>query len=378
MISKLTLKNLVPACRKSLVYGFLLLLPIFSFGQSKPADSLRFEVLMSRAMLSDIHFNDTFIPTFDITSNKFVLMSTPSQFYLLGWGGLKPFANKSTGAISAFAYTSDHFLMSIRKNELCYFDSLGNLQKLHTLPTEGMGISPGKNVMYVYDRKSTSSKYSVYVIAKGGKYQKLFQVPSPVQYVVETTNSLLFATSNGLFSFDLKQKELKALAALPQGQEIVSISIDTVGNRVYFSSGTGIYTLKGSKVSVVTEQFGGTIRYFEDGILLFDHKKNLLMRMAGVDNELAEKALAVKAPPAEKKVADTLTNLSIINMVEAKLTDEFIINLINKSQVNFQVNVDAMIELSAHNVSSAVISAMKTAMRKKSAGEGIKNTSQGG
>lgn len=378
MISKLVLKNLVPVCGKSLVYGLLFLLPIFASGQAKPVDSLRFEVLMSKSMLSDIHFNDSFIPSFDITTNKFVLLCTPSQFYLLGWGGLKPFANKSIGAISAFAYTSDHFLMTIRRNELCYFDSLGNLQKLHTLPTEGMGISPGKNVMYVYDRKSTSAKYSLYVIAKGGKYQKLFQVPSPVQCAVETNNSLVFATANGLFSFDLKQKELQALAALPKGQEIVSIAIDTTGNRVYFSSATGIYTLKGSKVSVVTEQFGGAIRYFGDGLLVFDSPKNLLMRMAGIDNDLAENALAVKAAPAGKKAADTLTNLSIINMVEANLTDDFIINLINKSQVNFQVNVDAMIELSAHNVSSAVISAMKIAMRKKTSGEGAKNASQGG
>lgn len=378
MISKLPLKNLVPACRKSLIYGFLFCMPIFASGQANPTDSLRFEVLMSRAMLNDIQFKDTFIPSLDITTNKFVLLSSPSQFYLLGWGGLKPFANKSNGAISAFAYTSDHLLMTIRKNELCYFDSLGYLQKLHTLPTEGMGISPGKNVMYVYDRKSTSSKYSLYVIAKGGKYQKLFQVPSPVQYAVETTNSIVFATDNGLFSFDLKQKELMALAALPKGQEIISIAIDTAGGRIYFSSGTGIYTLKGSKVSVVTEQFGGVIRYFEDGLLVFDTQKNLLMRMAGVDNNLVEKTLAVKAPSANKKSADTLTNLSIINMVEANLSDEFIINLINKSQVNFQVNVDAMIELSAHNVSSAVISAMKTAMRKKTAGEGAKNASQGG
>mgnify|MGYP000858853022 FL=1 len=119
MISKLVLKNLVPACGKSLVCGFMFLLPIFASGQAKPVDSLRFEVLMSKSMLSDIHFNDSFIPSFDITTTKFVLLSTPSQFYLLGWGGLKPFANKSSGAISAFAYTSDHFLMTIRRNDLC-------------------------------------------------------------------------------------------------------------------------------------------------------------------------------------------------------------------------------------------------------------------
>jgi len=377
MISIPNLKNFVLYFWKAMAFGFLLIGPVLTSAQEKSTDSLRFEVLMNSTMLNGIHFNDKFVPSLDITSNKFLLVSTQSQFYLVGWGGMKSFANKTSGAISSFAYTSDHFLMTIRNKELCFFDSIGNLQKLFKLPAEGMGISAGKNVMYIYDRKAPASEYALYVIAKGGKYQKLFQVPAPIQYAVEAGNLLIFASGNGLFSFDLKQKELKAMAALPKGSNIMSITIDSIGDRFYFSSATGIYTLKGSKVSVVSNQFGGVVRYFENGLLVFDTPKNLIMRIVGIDNDLAERSLAKKNTVNGKKEADTLTNLSIINMVEAKLTDEFIINLINKSQVNFIVNVDAMIELSAHNVSSAVISAMKSAMKRKT-GEGIKNTSQGG
>jgi hypothetical protein len=255
--------------------------------------------------------------------------------------------------------------MTISRNELCYFDSAGNLAKLHTLPSEGMGISAGQNVMYVYDHINGKSKYSLYAITKGGKYVKLFDVPKPVLSVVEIKNSLVFATGNGLYSFDLKKKDLKALAALPADKEIISIAADTLNSRIYFSTAEGLYAVKGANAITVNDQFGGILKYFNDGLLIFDTRKNLLMRMTGIEKEITSKTLAMKAATDSKKKADTLTNANIIQMVEAGLTDEFIINLINKSEVNFAVNVDAMIDLSSHSVSSAIISAMKAAMKRK-------------
>jgi hypothetical protein len=60
-----------------------------------------------------------------------------------------------------------------------------------------------------------------------------------------------------------------------------------------------------------------------------------------------------------------LTNENIINMVKEKLPDDFIIKIINKSEVEFDVSIDGMINLSAKNVSSEVIKAMKIAMKQK-------------
>jgi hypothetical protein len=51
--------------------------------------------------------------------------------------------------------------------------------------------------------------------------------------------------------------------------------------------------------------------------------------------------------------------------VKSKLSDDLIIKLINGNEVNFDLGVDATIELANQGVSNAVILAMRMAMRKK-------------
>jgi hypothetical protein len=259
--------------------------------------------------------------------------------------------------------------MAIRGNELCYFDSTGNLARLHKLPEDGMELCAGKNVMYVFDHKKGKSKYSLYTIAKGGKYMKLFDVPEPVQAAIELKNMLVFATGNGLYSFDIRKKELKAQAALPKDMEIISIAADTINSRIYFSTTESLYAVKGSNALLVNNMFGGMLRYFDNGLLMFDTRKNLMMRITGLENIITATTLTVKADADSKKTVETLTNESIINLVKAELSDEFIIKIINKSDVNFNMSVDSMILLSDQNVSSAVIKEMKNAMKRK-AGSG--------
>ena len=60
-----------------------------------------------------------------------------------------------------------------------------------------------------------------------------------------------------------------------------------------------------------------------------------------------------------------LTNEKIIAMVQAKVSDQFIIDLIGVSETHFDLSVDSMVALSNQNVSSAVIMAMRNAMKKK-------------
>jgi|GEM_PF-606411 hypothetical protein len=58
---------------------------------------------------------------------------------------------------------------------------------------------------------------------------------------------------------------------------------------------------------------------------------------------------------------DTLTNVTVVKMVKAKLSDDLIIIMIKDSKVNFDVSPDAVKTLSIQNVSPAVIDAMKIA-----------------
>lgn len=328
-------------------------------------DSLRYEILLTNNMLANIQVNEKFISSIDITPNQLILLSTTDQFYLLGWGGIVPYGSKVSGNISSFAFTPDSLLMTIRNKELCSFDSDGKLSKLFNLPGEGMGICAGKYVMYIYNRKNDQAKNSFYVLAKGGKYEKLFELPTPINSAVEVSNTILFATENVLFSYKPKTKDLKLLAVLPKNKKIESIAVDSINNRVYFSTDSVIYAYKNSSTVLFTNEIGGVLRFFHDGLIVFNPEKQLLIRIVGIENEIASKMLAMKSAPSDKTAYDILTNASIVNLVKAELPDDLIIKIINKSVVNFDLSVDSMILLSDQHVSSAVIMAMKNAMRSK-------------
>jgi hypothetical protein len=70
-------------------------------------------------------------------------------------------------------------------------------------------------------------------------------------------------------------------------------------------------------------------------------------------------------PPQVSPPNDVLTNSKIIELVKSKLSDEIIISIINHSVVDFNLSVDAMIDLSNQQVSSKVILAMKQAMKRQ-------------
>jgi hypothetical protein len=166
-----------------------------------PDDSLRFEVLLTPSMVDEIKPSGRFINAVGVTSGQLLLLSTRDQFYILGWGGIEALGKKLAGNIGSFAYTPDSLLMTIRNNELCVFDSIGNLSRLYTLPGTDMGISPGKYAMYIFDRNGEKAKQALYVIAPGGKYSKLFEVPKPIYSVVELDKMILFKWEYG-FQYD--------------------------------------------------------------------------------------------------------------------------------------------------------------------------------
>jgi len=360
-------KNRIKAIYRLLPTAVLALLSLALYGLPAKDDSLRFEVLLTSKMFSNIPLNDKFTSSLDITASRLILLSTSNRFYVLGWGGIDPVGPKATEAISSFAYTPDGFLMIIRNKELCFMDSTGKISRLYGLPGNSMGISAGKYVMYLYDHFNPNNKYSLYVLAKESKYTRLFEVPTPIQSLIEVNDKLLFASGSSLFSFDNTKKELKAIIALKKEMEIKSLTTDASGKTIYFSTANAIYSLKDSCMLTITNEFGGVLKYYNDGLIVFNPEKKLVMRITGLEDELTSKLNAAKTPAANKKTTEILTNESVINLVNAELSDDMIIRIINKSEVNFDVSVDSMIILSDQKVSSSVIMAMKNAMKKKSA-----------
>jgi hypothetical protein len=333
-------------------------------GATGNKDSVRYDILLSSQLLSDMRISGDLTGIFDITSKQVVLFSTADQFYLLGLGNIVPFGNKTKASVGSFAFTPDSILMAIQNNGLCYIDSLGNLTQLFKLPNPGMGISAGKYVMYLYERNSTKNRNALYVLAQGGKYIKLIEMPKPINSVVEFNNSLLFCTENAVLQYNLSNKTLKALAILPDKDIIKSLTVNPMNGRVYFSTSNRIYSIKDTSLILIADELGGTLRYF-NGLIVFDPGKKIMIRLAGSDDAIAATTEPEKIVPMPDQPVVVLTNSTIVELVKEQLSDEIIINIIEHSRVDFNLTVEAMIELSNQHVSSRVILAMKQAMKKQ-------------
>ncbi|MGB8358993.1 MAG: hypothetical protein WCD55_10310, partial [Bacteroidales bacterium] len=242
---------------------------LLASGQDR--DSLRFEVLMNSQMLKTAGLEPEFIHSIDITPDRHVLLSTKKQFYLLGWGGITPLGKSaSSGSIRSFAFSPDSLLMVVKDDEICYFDSNKELKKLYKLPGKQMAISAGKDVMYIYGQSADASGNVVYVITPGGKYAVLLEVSLPVNAVEELDSSLVFATGNMVYKFDLKTKKYKVLSSLSKEKKIISVTSDPSCGRIYFSTDHEIYAVNDTSAMTVSEGMGGILKFFDDGLVVFD------------------------------------------------------------------------------------------------------------
>lgn len=350
--------------RKAVLTSVLVALALNAHGAISGDDTLRYDILMNKPMLKELNVHDAFTGTMDITAKRLVLISSASQFYLVGWGGLVPFGKPVLGSIDAFAFTHDSVLMVIRKNELCWFDSENRLSMLYRLPDEGMGISSGDRVMYLYNAGGIADKYALYVIARGGVYSKLLEMPSPISGVTEMGNYLLFSSGSILFDFDLKTRELKAVTVLPAEKQIKSFTVDKTTGRIYLSAGKEIYALKDKGAVLISDDLGGTLRFFGDGLMVFNPEEKSIIRIIGLEDEITA-GTAEKPVSESRQTVSVLKNSTVVDLVKNNLSDALIISLIRRAKADFTLTTDDVIDLSGKGVSPAVIMEMRQAMNRQ-------------
>jgi hypothetical protein len=349
-------------------------------------DSLGFEILLTGEMYGEAGIKGNFINSIEITPERLVLLSTSDQYYLLGWGGIVPQGSKMPARINSFAFTGDGLLLTVEEKSLCYFDSSGKPAVLYTLPVAGMSIAAGRDVMYLYDSDKGDKTHPLYVLARGGKYLKLVETPAPITSVVETDNYVLFASGASIYSMNVPGKEIRLLYTDKEGKMIISLAYDSNGKSVYFSTPTSVSAIKGSEIVIISENTGGILRYF-NGLIVFDPSARLIMRIVGLDGTLPQKPHA-EAPPAPQPEAPlpvipqattkdieavtVITNNIVCDLVRSNLSDNLIKDIIRRSEVDFVLTTDAIIDLSGKGVSSGVILEMREAMKKKSGNHQIK------
>jgi hypothetical protein len=265
-------------------------LTICVHGQNRMAgnDSLSFEVLLTDRMFSDFKPAGSLIPSLDITTERFILLSLPDQYYVLGWGGIVPLGTRMNREIQSFAYTPDGLLMTVSGNDLCSFDSSGNLTSIVRLPRTGMGISAGTDVMYLFDRNPGQKPYPLYVFARKGKYLKLIDSPDPITSVAETGDAVLFAAGSKLYGINPGTKEVKLLFAEENDRKIISVTADEGNNIAYFSTADMIFAIRDQNLATVSEKSGGILKYF-NGLIVLNPETKLVIRILGLEEELKVK-----------------------------------------------------------------------------------------
>jgi len=341
----------------------LFVIPLLAYSQSaNKANDI--EVLCSKRTVQDLKMNGSFISALDITSQRHILLADDHQFYLLGWGGISPVGQKVQGLIRSFTYTTDSLLMFIQDNRLCGFDKVGNVITLYNIPSSMNKMTRGKYGIYFYSNDKNSVDYPVLFITKGGGYKKMFSLPTPIESIVENGTTLYIASKNAVFTFDIVTQKLAVFTSLTGNNPLIkSIAINPKNQQVFFSTDSLVFAFNNNKITIVSGIMGGLISYFSDGIIIFDTKQPLMIRMTAI-SETVDKAKPFQQTALASKVM--LNNQSVIKMISDKQTDESIIKTIETAtDVQFDTSVDGMVDLSNHGVSSDVILAMKKAMKKK-------------
>lgn len=256
------------------------LIPIFSFSQS--LTSVRYEILLNTAMFDSTMKNTRLIPQLVISPDSLLTLNNGNQFLLLGWGGMIPFGGKSNANINSFSYTSNGLLMAVRKNDLCFLNGKGVLEKIIELPTENMTIMQGNDVMYLMDQHRNDDKYRLYAFAKGGKYKELLISPKPVAAVIEKFDSIYLAVESSIYSYSPTSEKLNLVFALDKEFKIQSLAADPNNDILYFSTAQSIYAYQSGKIAIISDELGGQLVFFGNGLVILSPETKDILRIVNI------------------------------------------------------------------------------------------------
>lgn len=309
-------------------------------GYAQDAPPIKAEILLNNALLEELKIDTQFIHSIEYTSGSFLLLSSSEQFYILGIGGIAPIFEswKSKIGIESFTVTEDTILLIVSGNSLYQASTNPEFVKIMNIPDNNMGISSKYRDVYVFDRalKEDKKDYFIYQISRDKNITPLVKIPTPVLSVFELPSQLFFSTKNILFCIDVKTKNFSQIFALPFEDDIISIAGDTINHTFYFSTAQAIYQIKNSNIEIISNDFGGILRYDGEGLLVFNPEKSLIIRLR--NNILypsnTTQTSNTYTPPPLKEVSKQITALNYLTPLKDLVT------FFNNRRVNFENQVN--------------------------------------
>lgn len=251
-------------------------------GYSQNTELITTDIFLDKEILKELSIDTKFTNSIEYTSDGFIILSSANQFYILGVGGLVPIWGNwnNESDIESFAIASDSILVVASGNILYLLDSVNSFIKFQIIPDNNMNISSKYDNIYVYDRmlKNDKEDYFIYRISEYGNMESLVKISTPILSVFERPSQLIFSTKNIVFSVDIKTKKLFQLFSLPWEDDIISIAGDTVHQTLYFSTTRSVYRVKNSQIELISEEFGGILKYDGEGLLIFNPEEQLIVR----------------------------------------------------------------------------------------------------
>jgi hypothetical protein len=236
------------------------------------------EVMLNK-LSADKHHIGALTPALVVTPTRFLMVEDENRFYQVALDGIRPV--DGVRGLSAFEYAPDGSFVGVRGKDLVSLAKNGKLEKIMTLPSAGMGLAAGRGKMYLFERAG-SERSGIFILLPDKKGLKLFESPEPIAAVMEDGDGILFAAGSAIYRFSA-DKKTKLVLGLPKGsRNITSLAQDPKTQRIYASDGASVFSFKDKDVVVITRENGGILRWFGDGLIIFDPKAPLLIRIRGM------------------------------------------------------------------------------------------------
>lgn len=250
----------------------------FSAAAAKDPAKPTVEVMLNKQSAEKHHIG-TLTPALVVTPTHFLMIEDNKKFYQVAWGGVRPV--DGLRGLDAFDYLPNGDFAGIRGKELVALAKSGELEPIMALPSEGMGLAAGRGKTYLFERDG-GERNGLFILLPNKKGLKLLESPEPIAAVLEDGDGILFAAGTGIYRFGA-DKTTKLVFGLPKGsRNISSLAQDPATKRIYASDGDSVFSFKDKDVVVITRENGGVLRWFGDGLIIFDPKAPLLIRIRGL------------------------------------------------------------------------------------------------
>ena len=171
-------------------------------------------------------------------------------------------------------------VMGVSGRKLVFLDSSGQLKPLFRLPGVGMSLVPGNGDSLLLFGREDKGTWALYTIRPGRKVSLLLRSPKPITAAAETSSHILVVIDGALFL--VEHGELRLLAGEPKGT-LTAVAADPDGKAIFVSDDRRIFRVNNRRLTVVADGFGGTLRWQRGGLLVFDPRRPLLVRLVRVE-----------------------------------------------------------------------------------------------